>query len=174
MPKTPKTWHTSLECSQYLSHQRLVVFSSPGWEGNRWKKKQRWANFSTKYVNGIILFLSKEQGHPQTNRLWGIFSTYIGLYMLAWGIISDSLGHHNNRKSKAACLWESRQAQAHQQSGYLKGLWVTCQAASEKTFLSTLVPEVKSIIFCTKAAYSGNVVLKFSQPYTYCKIQSMV
>lgn len=58
--------------------------------------------------------------------------------MLAWDTISGSLGHHNNIESKAACLRETRQAQAHQQSGYLKGLWATCQAASKKTSLSCI------------------------------------
>lgn len=44
-----------------------------------------------------------------------------------------------------------RQAQAHQQSGYLKGLWVTHQAACNKTFLSYIGASSKVHHFLHKA-----------------------
>lgn len=60
-------------------------------------KKHSWATFSIKYVNGIILFFSARNKDGQKDRLLGIFSIYVSLYMLVWEITSDYLGHNKNR-----------------------------------------------------------------------------
>lgn len=94
--------------------------------------------------------------------------------MLVWEITSDCLGHDKNTESKAACLWSSGKPRLTSRVVTLRDFgWRIRQLVIKPSF-HTLVLAVRFTIFCTKHAYSGNMELKFSQPHTSPRIESMV